>query len=96
MYCILCVRACVRACVRVPTLAPQWVLAEAVVGLPAPVAALSLHVGLAAALTRDQPGAHVRHAVTDPAVHGAHRVAVTLYGDTQGGRKGQSDFSSKA
>ena len=93
-----CMRACVRACVCVcvPTLASQWVFAEAVVGLLAAVAPLSLHVGLAAALTRDQSGAHVRGAVAHPAVHGAHRVAVTLYGNTQGDRKVESDSYSKA
>ncbi|TNN31789.1 hypothetical protein EYF80_058054 [Liparis tanakae] len=56
-------------------------LAQAVVAPPAAVAALPLHVGFAAALTRDQPGGRVGVRVAQAALQRAGRVAATRCGE---------------
>lgn len=66
-----------RRCLSLPTCAAFWTVSEPVVGVSAAVAALSLHVRFAAALTGDEAGPHVRHPVTDAPVQRAHWVAVT-------------------
>ena len=55
---------------------------QPVVRLFAALAALSLHVGFAAALTGDQSGSNIRHPVTHSSIQRAQRVTVTGYRDT--------------
>lgn len=60
-----------------PTFASFWVVTEPVMSVSAAVAALSLHVPFAAALTGNEAGPHVCGSVTHAPEQRAHRVAVT-------------------